>query len=281
MVKVLAAVALLLTAALAAWSICTKGRPGSPTAATPPQPPQPPTAAVPPQPSPPPRIPLSSPPDSRQLAEAEVERVCPWPPDPLSWQVLDVPCLEAMDAFMMDDRWRRVLDDPLGTRRAVAEALDRPGCRIPLAVDADGTLTPGEVRADLRETCAAEAMARLAELQALCFQTVHLDLDSGLLMRQSYNDLEYDENPDMAEYHRRERDEDHGDARTYWMVYRCRSVPPEALEWIEALPTPRDMDVYDAAQAALFNAANVYGHHRGEITQAKYLLEAARRLGWE
>ena len=149
MVKALVA-ALLLAAAGAAWWIWSGGGPA-----------QPPPAAVPPQSSPPP--------GSRLLAEAEVERVCPWPPDPLSWQVLDAVCLEAMDAFMMNDRWRRVLDDDhLGTRRAVVEALNRPDCRVPPAVDADGPLTPGEVRTDLRETCAAGAMVRLAELQALC-----------------------------------------------------------------------------------------------------------------
>ena len=269
--KALVAAVLLAAACAVAWWIWIDG-------------PQPTPAAVPPQPTPAAVPPQSSPPLGPRLVagEAEVERVCPWPPDPLSWQVFDAACLEAMDAIMMDDLWRRMLDDDhLGTRRAVAEALDRPVCRIPLAFDADGTLMPGEVRADLRETCAAGAMARLAELQALCFQTVHMDLDLRLLMRQSFNDLAYDESPDLGEYHRRERDEAHGAARTYWKVYRCRSVPPEALEWIDALPTPRDMDVYDAAQAVFFNAANVYGRRRSEITQAKYLLEAAHRLGWE
>ena len=284
--KILGTALLLAVACVAAWWVWTDNLTDPPPpAAEAPQPSPPPTAArgV-PQPSPPlaPPQPSRPPPSlDTRLAEA-IERVCPWPPDPLSWQVPDAACLEAMDALMMNDRWRRVLDDNhVGTRRAVVEALDRAECRAALAIDAEGTPTPVERRTDLHQTCAAEAMARLADLQAMCFQIVHMNLDVRLLMRQSYNDLAYDENPDMAEYHRRETDEDLLAARTYWMVYRCRSVPPEALEWVETLPTPRETDVLDAAQAAFFNAPNVYGRRRGEITQAKHLLEAARHLGWE
>lgn len=287
MVKILAAALLLAVAWVAAWWVWTDNLtdPPSPAAEAPPPSPPPTAARGVPQPSPPPLAPPepSRPPPSLDTRPAEaIERVCPWPPDPLSWQVLDAPCLEAMDALMMNDRWRRVLDDDhVGTRRAVVEALDRAECRAALAVDADGTPTPVERRTDLHQTCAAEAMARLADLQAMCFQTAHMDLDVRLQMRQSYNDLAYDENPDLAEHHRRETDEDHLAARTYWKVYRCRSVPPEALEWVETLPTPRETDILDAAQAAFFNAPDVYGRRRGEITQAKHLLEAARHLGWE
>ena len=93
------------------------------------------------------------------------------------------------------------------------------------------------------------------------------------MVRQSFNDREYDLNPDMAEYHDRARDENHGYARTYWKVYRCRSVPPEALQCVEALP-PRPREI-GAHEGVLFNV------DARAVTQAKYLLEAVRHLGWE
>ena len=175
---------------------------------------------------------------------------------------------------MVNDLWRRVLDyDHLGTRRAVVEALDRAECRAALALGAEGATTPGERRTDLRETCAAGAMARLGTLQALCYQNIHADLHLARMVRQSFNDRDYDLNPDLAEYHHQARYENHGYARTYWKVYRCRSVPPEALQWVEALPPPpREMGAHEGA---LFNV------NPRAITQAEYLLEAARHLGWE
>ena len=273
----LLAVAMLLAAAGAAWWIGTDRFAPPPTEAAPLQPlalPLQQLLAVPPETAAPPEKTAEPPHDSRSLAEAEVERVCPWPPDPLSWQVLGAPCLAAMDAFMMNDRWRRLLDDDhLATRRAVIEAFDRPECRVPVAADADGFLTPGEeARPDLRKTCAADAMARLASLQGMCFVHLHMDLDFALEARQSLDDREQNMNPDIAEYRRRARDNNHLYARTYWNVYRCRLVPPEAMEWVEALPPPpREMG---RIEAAFFN------FDASAVTQSTYLLEAARRLGF-
>ncbi|MCY3838007.1 MAG: hypothetical protein OXH09_05060 [Gammaproteobacteria bacterium] len=260
MVKVLLTVSLLLAAALAwaAWWIWTDdGR------AAPPQP-SPPPAAAPPQPSPPPAAAPPQPPPAspRELAEAEAERLCPWPPDQLSWQVLDAPCREAMDSFTMSDSWRRVLDDPdpLGTRRAVVDALENPECRVP----------PGEARPDLRETCAASAMVQLAHLQARCALPKDSDVDDALdIVRALY------ETSDLAEYHGRAREQNHRAALAYWRAYRCRSVPPAALEWVEALPPPPRGAIMGILEWGVFFNVD----ESREITQAGYLLEAARRLG--
>lgn len=278
MVKAVAAGLLAVAAiGLVWWSRPAHDSPDAPTSTlagppdpTPapllPTPPDPPPPAPPSEPSPPPPL------DPRLLAE--VERHCPWPPDPLSWQVLGAPCLAAMDAIMMDEDWRTALADPLGERRAVGEALDRAECRVPPPVDAEGNLAwPGEVRADLRETCAAGAMVRLAKLQELCIQNVHTDWDLAFSLSRAYDDLWFDENPDMADYHRAVEDNNHGNARTLWRVYRCRSVPPEALEWVDALPLP-------SAEVSTILSFGL-NTNPATITQNDHLYEAARRLGWE
>ena len=280
MVKPTLAVALLLAAACVAWWLWPVD--GSASAPPPAVVPLPPTASASEPPRPQPGGPLrklapepSAPPaaDPRLFAEAEVERHCPWPPDPLSWQVLGTPCLEAMDAIMMDDDWRRVLDDPVGTRHAVVEALDRPGCQVPPPVDAKGNLAwPGEVRADLQESCAAGAMVRLAELQELCIANVNKDWDMAYAVDRWYEEARFDEKPDMAKYHHEIADRNHGYARVFWEVYMCRSVPPEALAWVDALPDPpSDLS---AIQPAMLRTLE-------EVTQRLHLYEAARRLGWD
>ena len=94
-------------------------------------------------------------PDAPDRPPWEVVRtVCPWPPLPSSWQVLDEPCLSAM--IRLDDNpvggappgWRNALqNDPLGTRRAVAAALARHDCSMVALADD----WPGETRPALRE----------------------------------------------------------------------------------------------------------------------------------
>ena len=70
-----------------------------------------------------------------------VKRHCSWPPNPSAWSVLAGPCLAAMDAIEMDAQWQTVMNDPAGTRWAVAVALDDVQCHVP----------PGESRPDLNE----------------------------------------------------------------------------------------------------------------------------------
>ena len=192
----------------------------------------------------------------------------------MSWRVLGAPCLDAMDAIMMNEDWRLVLDDPLGTRRAVAEAFDWPDCRVPPPVDADGNLSwPGEVRADLREPCAAGSMVRLAKLQAMCIVNVHRDWEVAFEIDEHARLNWFSRRPpDMTLYHREVKDRNHGSARVLWEVYRCRSVPPEALEWIDALPAPPDLS---AIEPIMVNTNPV------AVTQVRHLEEAARRLGWD
>ena len=205
---------------------------------------------------------------------AEAERLCPWPPDPQSWQVLGAPCLEAMDAIKMDDDWLLALEDPLGTRYAVAEALDRPECMVPPTLDADGNPSwPGDVRTDLRETCAAAAMVRLAKLQEKCIVPTNTDWHAAYEIEQVVRESFFaDRAPDMATYHRMARSLDQGRAWKYWEAYKCASVPPEALAWVVALPDPPSP--LSAIQPAILRTF-------AEVTQRLHLYEAARRLGWD
>ncbi|MDE0442824.1 MAG: hypothetical protein OXL38_11955 [Gammaproteobacteria bacterium] len=188
-----------------------------------------------------------------------VKSVCPWPPLPSSWQILDEPCLSAMNKLKLDNGWRRVLADPLGTRRAVAEALARHDCRtVALAND-----WPGETRPDLREACGSGAMVRLAELQGKCVERLHTDWET---LHVSSQDRIARTSRSQEDYHRRVDRRLKGGAHNYWETYMCRTVPPEAFEWIEALPVPP-------------GDPTAHRHNRPPITQALDLYDAARRLG--
>lgn len=203
-------------------------------------------------------------PSPAQLWEA-VKSVCPWPPLPSSWQVIDEPCLSVMDRLNLDDDsdgaargWREVLADPLGTRQAVAEALHRPECRVVLSAD-----WPGEIRADLRETCAAEAMLRLASLQDKCVERLHTDWEKVEAQSQATVHRISD---NQEEYHRLVESDQLAAAGLYWETYKCRTVSLKAFEWIEALPEPPGDPT-----ASRYN--------RPPITQALDLYDAARRVG--
>lgn len=273
------AVALLLVAACVAWSLWPVGSagPSPPPAVAPPPTPAPVAGPSPPSAPAEPEAPFLPPKaDPWLLAEAEAERLCPWPPDPLSWQVLGAPCLAVMDSIMMDEDWRTALADPLGDRRAVGVALEQARCRVPPPVDVEGNLAwPGEVRADLRETCAAGAMVRLAKLLELCIVNAHRDWTVAFELSEHVRLNSFGRRPkdDMTLYHREVKDDNHGYARVFWKVYRCRSVPLEALEWVDALPLP-PLDL-SAIPPAMLNT-----DPRG-VSQIMHLYEAARRLGWE
>ena len=157
-----------------------------------------------------------------------------------------------------EDGWRRPLADAVGTRRAVAAALDDPQCQVALS---EGW--PGEIRPDLYETCSAEAMLRLASLQDKCVERLHTDWEK--VWSRSFGRAA--EIADTQEkYHRMVESENESRAGLYWETYLCRRVPPEAFEWIEALPVPPGDPT-----------ANRYG--RPPITQSLDLYAAARRLG--
>ena len=158
--------------------------------------------------------------------------------------------------------WRDVLlDDPLGTRRAVAAAFDRPECGVAaLAHD-----WPGETRSELRGTCAADAMLRLASLQDKCVERLYTDWEQVRTGSQAMVERISDS---QQEYHRLVESDNQAAAGLFWETYMCRTVPPEAFEWIEALPVPP-------------GDPTAHRYNRPPITQALDLYDAARRLGAE
>ena len=162
-----------------------------------------------------------------------VKRHCPWPPDVSAWEVIDPPCLSAMNAMRLDDEWRRILSDPGGTRRAVVAALDDQQCRVPR----------GESRPDLREACAADAMILLAELQRNCLETAHIDWQAVHDRRAASTHRISDTQDD---YHRWAEEDAEDLAYVLWKAYMCKA-DIEALAWIESLPEPPG-DLADAGR---------------------------------
>ena len=155
-----------------------------------------------------------------------------------------------------DSSWWTPLDDALVTKRTVAAALGHPDCAVALADD-----WPGELQPELREPCAAAAMMRLAEYQDQCVEKLHTDW-------QEVHDRIRVPSETQEKYHRRVESDNKSRAGNYWDTYRCRAVPPEAFEWIEALPVPP-------------GDPSASRHERPPITQALDLYDAARRLGAE
>ena len=204
------------------------------------------------------------------LEAAAVERDCPWPPTPSGWWTLDGRCLETLNRLYLDDGWRRVLDDPGGTRAEVVAALDRSECRVPTPVEDDGTLDwPGETRPDLREACGAGAMVRLADLQDRCVEWLHTDWQRVYdIWRIAMNDP----SESQTQYYRLVDGYNRNMVRVYWEVHTCRSVRPDAFDWIDALPAPPG----DLSSPLVSPARSLV-----ELTQKPDLYEAARRLGWE
>ena len=199
------------------------------------------------------------PPDDQERLWEAVRRHCPWPPLPASWEVLGTPCLSAMED-LDENGWRRPLADALDTRRAVAAALDDPRCRVALARD-----WPGETRPALREPCRAAAMVRLAVLQDQCVERRHTDWESVRVRSNAMVDRISDT---QEKYHRWIEDNNKRRAGLYWETYLCRMLPPEAFEWIGALPVPPGDPTADR-------------YERPPITQSLDLYDASRRLGGE
>ena len=210
-----------------------------------------------------------------------VERLCPWPPEPSAWSVLDGPCLEAMDAIEMTAEWRAVMDDPAGTQWAVAAALDDVQCHVP----------DGKSRPDLREACAADAMVRLAKLQRKCMEYAHMDWGkfTRSVDERMRTSIRLDIGPEGEWlFGFEEREDSYRTARQLWEVHRCRSAL-DALEWLKALPRPpgnlvnAGLEVYDPE----FIHADDDGEQQEvslntplpRLTQDVELLGLARRLG--
>ena len=206
-----------------------------------------------------------------RLIEA-ARRHCSWPPDPSSWYTLDEACETALNRFLLTEDWRLVLENPLATRHAVVAAFENPECR-PHMGDPRQTSgrewrrRRGEDRPELREECAADAMARLADLQHKCVERLHTDW-------ATIHDQAIDQVDRMAaqnsftqdRYYRLIEDDHFRRTGIYWETHMCRSVHPGAFEWVDALPEPLGDPV-----APRYN--------RPAITQYLDLYDAAERLG--
>ena len=66
--------------------------------------------------------------------------------------------------------WRDALEDPVALRRTVADALADPQCRAVADALGSGEGTAEPYRHDLRERCAADAIARLSAFQYACLE---------------------------------------------------------------------------------------------------------------
>ena len=206
-----------------------------------------------------------------RLVEA-ARRHCTWPPHPTSWYVLDEPCETALNGFFLTDDWRRVLDNPVGTRHAVTAAFENPECRPHggdpgQASQGEWLRLRGEPRPELREACAADAMARLADLQHKCIERLHQDwtriYDKGT---ESLDRIATEKSYTQERYHRLVQDEHYRYIRICWETHMCRSVRPAAFEWVDALPEPPG----DPAAPR---------YNRPPISQWLLLYDAAERLG--
>jgi len=180
---------------------------------------------------------------------------------PSAWKVLGESCLSAMGSLKRD--WSRVLTDGPGTRSTVSGALARPECAVALADD-----WPGETQHDLRDVCSAAAMVRLAELQSQCVERLHTDWEAVFSPTHDSAPEQMAASLSQEAYHRLVEGDYRRAAHILWETYMCRTVPPEAFEWIEALPVPP-------------GDPTAHRYNRPPITQALDLYDAARRLGAE
>ena len=128
-------------------------------------------------------------------------------------------------------RWRDVFDAPSATRGQVEVALGRAECLV-----AEGGYEP-----DLKEACAAEALARLGILHAACVPFLARDSDADYWeARWLYEFDRLDEEvPEKGpEYNRRHAVIAEARIHFAWRLQRCRAVPPSSLVPLGALFTP-------------------------------------------
>ena len=136
-----------------------------------------------------------------------------WRPGPL------VPGVTHGESFALDGT----------TYAAVRDALARPECRVP----------PGRMYADLGESCAADAMARLGLLHVICDRWFAQDPDGSERLRfeSRFENERWEVEPDNAEWLDQEdylATREHNELVAYersWTYRKCRAMPAEALEW--------------------------------------------------
>lgn len=165
--------------------------------------------------------------------DPSLRRPRPWRPQP------------ATDVIV----WQDLFADPAGLRQSVEDALADPRCRV----------LAGQPRFDLRRTCAADAMARLAELQAACSDIRYWEENSehhvvygldGLDEVIGHGwaaewSLEYEmldgDATAPAEYRRRQRALQESELHFRWRLAKCRAVPAAAFAWLDQL-LPHDFE---------------------------------------
>ena len=126
--------------------------------------------------------------------------------------------------------WREVFDGAVHTRSSVVEALRNPDCRVP----------NGSIRPDLRESCAADEMVRLAVLQQKCGQALTMDDHYGGVHDGNWEwqlDHVSRQASDQDDYYRRRSDAEEQQLRFAWSLRRCR-LARGGVEWIDTLPLP-------------------------------------------
>lgn len=112
---------------------------------------------------------------------------------------------------------------------AVRDALARRECRVP----------PGQMRPDLSESCAADAMARLGLLHFACDRWAAQDPDGNerLRLESRFENERWEVEPDNAEWLDQEgylASREHNELVAYersWAYRKCRAMPTDALEW--------------------------------------------------
>jgi len=167
--------------------------------------------------------------------------------------------------------WRDVFANPLGTRKAAVEALGNPECLVP----------NGRIRNDLKSSCAAGEIAKLAILHQACVAALHQDETRDLTDLEREWEFEIArldrEASDQDDYYRRREDlEDHW----YWLSWKlgkCRNVSKEALIPVRALdPLAEDSPSESRyAHGQAFELMATAARLGSEWAQAYYLGDAA------
>ncbi len=161
--------------------------------------------------------------------------------DPIGWERSPPAAFDGIE-------WRDVFVDPEQTREAALAALSREECHV----------AEGERRPDLGETCAADAIAKLAMLHDAC--VMPLVLHSGFNPWRAPgqeptwfgpSDAELDgywvhwverldEDPSLSveDYWDRRAEIDDARFRFAWRLMRCKAVPETSLAWLDDLPRP-------------------------------------------
>ena len=147
--------------------------------------------------------------------------------------------------------WREVFEDPLTLRNRVEAATRDPACR----------LREHEFRPDLRETCAADSMARLGALHRACRRVLHWEEVTNPYFagwqaewdewRETIDETEDDYWQQVAEF-------DESELHFAWLMTKCRAVPEAALAPLaQVRPSVYALTRYDQRDQLVVAAARL------------------------